>query len=345
MNRVLASKAHGCSGVWIIGALALVSASHARAQTARAPSLFASARQQADRLDFRDAVRLARAALEAGDAGPEDVWQLHAFLGEKLAALGENEAAAQAFGCALELHPELSLPPDASPRLEAPFHSARQRLGPRRLSAHVRSRIDEQGAVQTTLSVDADPQALVSGARIYVRRADRLSPQGLERAPSGFQAVWRCGEPSGCHYYLALLDSYGNEALHVGSAVAPLSVANLPASTADGRHSAPSRVPAMAWVVGSAGAGAIAGGIYFWIRGRGERADLYATCGVTAQCSREAVQGARWKLVAGDVGVGVGLVAVATAVWWGIAASSSPRAAVGGVPIPGGGIATCTLAY
>ncbi len=346
-SRCLSSRAQAFSGVWILGALALVSATQALAQTASAPSLFASARQQADRLDFQEAVRLARAALKAGDAGPEDVWQLHAFLGEKLAALGENEAAAKAFGCALELHPKFSLPPDASPRLKAPFQSAQQRLGARRLSTHVRTLIDSPGAVQTRLSVEDDAQGLVSGARIYIRRADRLSPQGLERAPSGFQTVWQCGEPAGCHYYLALLDSDGNEALHVGSAVAPLSVANLPerpVSAAHAHNFAASRVPPMAWAMGAVGAGAIAGGVYFWIRGRGERADLYATCGTTGQCSPGAVQSARSKLVIGDVGVGVGLAAVVAAVWWGVTASS-PRTVVGGMPVPGGAIASCTVAF
>jgi hypothetical protein len=337
--------------------LALVLATPAPAQAGRAQALFASARERAGQLDFRAAVRLARAALEAGDAAPDDVWQLHAFLGEKLAALGEDHAAVEAFGCALELHPELSLAPDASPRLRAPFRSARQRLGALRLSARIRSLADGQGAVKSTLSVEADPQALVSGARIYVSRGGRFAPQRLERGPSGFQAVWRCADPAGCHYYLALLDGYGNEAMQLGSAAAPLSVvpeAETTSSTGvgqgvtapgDERRSALSRVPAPAWVLGSAGAAAIGGGIYLWLRGRGERADLYATCGATGQCSAQAVQSARSKLIAGDVAVGVGLTAVAAAIWWGIAGSHPSQTAVAGLPIPGGAVASCTVAF
>lgn len=96
------------------------------------------------------------------------------------------------------------------------------------------------------------------------------------------------------------------------------------------------RIPVGAWALGGLGAVALGTGVVFWIEGRSERAHLYATCGVKHDCASSEVDRARTKLVVGDVVSGVGLVAVGAAVWWALAAPSSPRPSVEVRPVSGG---------
>jgi hypothetical protein len=97
-------------------------------------------------------------------------------------------------------------------------------------------------------------------------------------------------------------------------------------------------IPAAAWVLGGVGAAGLATGAVLWGVGRGERATLYATCGVTHACDEAAIDRARAKLVAGDIVFGVSLAAVGAAVWWGIAGSSAPAIPVAATPVAGGGM-------
>jgi hypothetical protein len=100
----------------------------------------------------------------------------------------------------------------------------------------------------------------------------------------------------------------------------------------------PRPVPAGVWVLGGVGAAAITAGALLWAVGRSEHGTLYATCGVTHDCAESAVDGARTKLVAGDVVFGAGLAAVGAAVWWGLNGTSAPRSSVGVTPVAGGAL-------
>ncbi len=90
----------------------------------------------------------------------------------------------------------------------------------------------------------------------------------------------------------------------------------LPAATPAAGGVSPA-VPVGAWITGALGVVGLGAGVYLWVDGRGERSDLYATCGVSHDCAPSAVDSARSKLVAGDVAAGLGLGAVAAAVLWG----------------------------
>jgi hypothetical protein len=107
-----------------------------------------------------------------------------------------------------------------------------------------------------------------------------------------------------------------------------------PTSTAPGRGP----IPSGAWVLGGVGLAGITTGAVLWGLGRGEHATLYSTCGVTHSCEVAAVDHARAKLVIGDVVFGVGLAAVAAAVWWGVTGSSAPKVPVSAAPVAGGGV-------
>jgi hypothetical protein len=100
--------------------------------------------------------------------------------------------------------------------------------------------------------------------------------------------------------------------------------------------------PLDAWVVGGSGAGAIGVGAILWGIGLGERSALYARCGQPGSCSAEdidaATRTARAKLIAGDVFVGAGAIAVGAAAWLTFASPSrhSDAPSAGVAVVPGG---------
>lgn len=77
---------------------------------------------------------------------------------------------------------------------------------------------------------------------------------------------------------------------------------------------APPRSP-LPWVVGTAGAVLLVGGGVFWGIGLHDRANLDVTCAGAHSCAQSDVDASRTKLIVGDVLVGVGVLAVAGAVY------------------------------
>jgi hypothetical protein len=99
------------------------------------------------------------------------------------------------------------------------------------------------------------------------------------------------------------------------------------------------RIPPTTWAVGGAGLTAIVVGASLWIVGLTERSSLESPsgCATMQSCTASQVDTSRDKLIAGDVAVGAGLVAVAAAVWLGVAASKHTRSPqIGVVPTAGG---------
>ncbi|WP_394842679.1 hypothetical protein LZC95_37105 [Pendulispora brunnea] len=70
------------------------------------------------------------------------------------------------------------------------------------------------------------------------------------------------------------------------------------------------------WVLGGAGVAALGVGTGFWIAGTNAHSDLGSSCAPTHSCSEDDVSSAKTKLVVGDILIGVGVAAVATAVVW-----------------------------
>src|SRR5688500_16684042 len=68
-----------------------------------------SARGAAKKLDYAKALGLARSALGAGDATPEQSWRIHALIGEVSAAMGHEAQAFESFSRALLLFPSFEL--------------------------------------------------------------------------------------------------------------------------------------------------------------------------------------------------------------------------------------------
>lgn len=77
---------------------------------------------------------------------------------------------------------------------------------------------------------------------------------------------------------------------------------------------APPRSP-LPWVLGTAGAVFLVGGGVFWGIGLHDRSSLDATCAAAHSCAQSDVNASRTKLIVGDVLIGVGVLAVAGAVY------------------------------
>ncbi|MBK7862445.1 MAG: hypothetical protein IPJ65_28315 [Archangiaceae bacterium] len=185
----------------------------------RPRELLAQARAKEAALDYQGALAVVRKAVTQGGAGAELTWQLYAAQGELAAVVGLTEESTTAFSRALNLHPTFELPPDASPRMSAPYKTARNTLGGERLTAVPSSKRLEQNRVETQLRVGGDVLQLVAAARV--------TPQGREPVlftrTDTWLAYWVCDvEP--CAHTVSLYDARGNVLLEVGGGNAPLLV-------------------------------------------------------------------------------------------------------------------------
>ncbi len=93
-----------------------------------------------------------------------------------------------------------------------------------------------------------------------------------------------------------------------------------PAADTSGRSPVP-------WILIGGGGALVASGIVFWAVGSGQRGDLRDGCAKTSSCSQSDVDGARAKLVVGDVLVGLGVLVAAAGVY--VAITSSGKASAG----------------
>jgi len=102
-----------------------------------------------------------------------------------------------------------------------------------------------------------------------------------------------------------------NVTLKSVTATAPVATTTTPAKA----ESPKKVVSPIAYVLGGVAAAAIGTGVAFWVIGSGERGDLRDSCAKTSTCSDDAIDGAKTKLVVGDVLVGVGAIAAAAGVY------------------------------
>lgn len=96
-----------------------------------------------------------------------------------------------------------------------------------------------------------------------------------------------------------------------------------PPTLADAPAPPTARSP-LPWIVGTTGAVLMVSGAVFWGIGLHDRANLSSTCAGAHACVQSDVDASRTKLVVGDVLVGVGVVAVAGAVYLFLRQSGSP---------------------
>jgi hypothetical protein len=232
--------------------------------SADGPASLAAAREASDRLDLVQAMRLAQGVLGQGEARADETLEIHRFLAELAASMGQNELAVREFGIALELDPTIRLGADASPRIRLPFDAASRDVGPG-LSADVRTERRGSGRFETTVRVSGDRLKLVQ--RATVLSTGGSFPVGTE----GKVRIWSCTEP--CPWRVALLDAAGNQLWlsgeHDGAPPAQASdAAAAPAESLPSVDERPALHRPLPWVVLAAvfAVAAVASGIAFGIQ-------------------------------------------------------------------------------
>ena len=181
----------------------------------------AEARRGIAALRYAEArIDLAR-ALAAGDSDPDQLAEIYRLSGEVAAGLGDGAAAEEAFRHLLVLRPGFDLPAGTSPKLTGPLAAARTFV--REHGALAVHREVHPGEV--VLIVDADPLAMVGGARVRILGAgpaQRIEARGTGRIPIELPG------PAPARVVLAAIDARGNQVAVVGSDAHPLEVPPAP---------------------------------------------------------------------------------------------------------------------
>jgi hypothetical protein len=89
-------------------------------------------------------------------------------------------------------------------------------------------------------------------------------------------------------------------------------------------------VPAGAWVLGGVGLAAMGVFAYFGATGLSDSNTLHTTC--SPGCTDAQVQPVRTKLIVADVGLGVGVLSFAAAIWIGVRGLTRSRRAQRAAP-------------
>lgn len=169
----------------------------------------------------------ARAGLKHGDGLPEQVGELYRLWAEASAILGQEEAATELYGRALQVQPSLLLPHDAPPKFTRPFAAARELGRGTPFALEVFSGVLSDGRVRTQVTVKGDLHGLVRGVALVTRPTGPVLTHLAVDAPRG-EVAWTCASFP-CAYYVLARDEHGNVLQQAGSAQAPLLV-DLPQS-------------------------------------------------------------------------------------------------------------------
>ncbi|HSS01217.1 MAG TPA: hypothetical protein VLM79_29365 [Kofleriaceae bacterium] len=159
----------------------------------------------------------ARAALvtvrDAGGCTPEETAALYLLSGRVEAALGDNQAATDAFMHLLALSPKASLPPGMSPKISAPFDAAVASLA---LERPLEVRVETWGAPPAILlEVVSDPLHMVAHARVVY--AVEGGPEQTEEVAVAERTEIPLHAGLRIAARVAVLDEHGNQLVERGS--------------------------------------------------------------------------------------------------------------------------------
>jgi hypothetical protein len=97
-------------------------------------------------------------------------------------------------------------------------------------------------------------------------------------------------------------------------------------------------LPTASWVLGAVGVGALGGFAYFGLTGQAQR-NMLGPCAGAHNCNPNDVGSTRTDLIAADVFLGIGVVALAAATYFALVRPSASRSVVAVGPARGGGVA------
>jgi hypothetical protein len=266
-------------------ALAVIAGEILFGRIAWADDRLAPARAAIDASDYLAARSALLAVRDAGGCTPDETRELYLLSGRVEAALGDSQAATDAFVHLLALSPRATLPPGTSPKITGPFDAAVASLAHEpQLDIRVETR-SEPPAI--TLEVVSDPLHLAVRARVVY--AIDGGPELSEEVAAAERAEIPLRPGPHIVARVTVLDEHGNQLVVLGSE-APIVIAAPPPAVSVAPPAPVVRVHAVArplylrwWPY--AAAGAVLGGTagYFaW--------SAYQTASDLQQLNRESTQ-------------------------------------------------------
>lgn len=185
-------------------------------QPALADARLAKVRAAIENLEYPAARALLDEALASGEYGPAELHEIYLLTGVVTGSLGDPATATAAFRKLLALSPNATLVAGTTPKATRPFAAASafyEDHAPLRVSTETTT-----APPSVTLIVDADPEHMVAGARVWVtvdgQPAQELDAKGTDRIavalPAGDKLELR----------VAAIDAHGNRLVELGSPTA-----------------------------------------------------------------------------------------------------------------------------
>lgn len=154
----------------------------------------------------------------AGDRSPDDTAEMYRLSGVVEAALGNAQAATEAFTRLLALAPKARLPPGTSPKITRPFEAARGYY-----ATHAPLDVKIETAAKPpaiTLVVVSDPVHMVARARV-VYAVDR-GPERVQEVAASERTDIALPPGKRIDVRVTALDAHGNRLVEIGSKEVPI---------------------------------------------------------------------------------------------------------------------------
>jgi hypothetical protein len=204
-------------------ALAVIAGEILIGRVAWADDRLTQARAAIDASDYLAARSALAAVRDAGMCTPDETAALYLLSGRVEAALGDSQAATDAFAHLLVLSPGAALPPGTSPKITGPFDAAVASLVLQRpLEVRVETRAQPPAI---TLQVVSDPLHMVARARVAY--AIEGGPEQTEEVAAAERTEIPLRAGARIAARVAALDEHGNQLVELGSE-APIVIATPP---------------------------------------------------------------------------------------------------------------------
>jgi hypothetical protein len=224
-------------------------------------------------VDFDAARSLARDALAAGGNEPADTLRLYTLLGIAASALGDEDAARDAFRRVIALDPTLRLDKTLSPKIRSPFLETRGQLTARGDIHPLGAQLSRKGD-RLELVLD-DPAGIVHVIDVSYRVAPERTFTSAHLAPRQSRFMKQPPRAGELEYVLVLRDAHGNALFRRGTESEPVRLSFGAREDANEKRPQPARADNGSYYLTAgllAGAGVAAGGVGAFFHVRREQA-------------------------------------------------------------------------